>query len=204
VTALRTKTGFALTPIADDAADRLLARPDNPRLVADSYPGFPCRRCLRDAEIGEAVSLVSYDPFAGTSPYAQAGPIFLHTDGCRRWDGPGHRIPAQLLRRQVSVRAFDGADMMRDARIVAGTCLEATARDLLEDDEVAYLHVHNAAPGCWAVRIDRVGPDASQGPEAQSPVRTISARPRSSRDDLPVWIPNSPASARQPWARRSQ
>jgi Protein of unknown function (DUF1203) len=156
MTALRTKTGFALTPIADDHADRLLAQPDNQRLVADSYPGFPCRRCLRDAEIGDTVSLVSYDPFAGTSPYTQPGPIFLHTDGCRAWGGPVDRVPAQLLRRQLSVRAFDRDHMMRDARIVAGTCLEATARELLEDDEVAYLHVHNAAPGCWAVRIDRV------------------------------------------------
>ena len=156
MTALRTKTGFALTPIADEDADGLLAQPDNRRLVADSYPGFPCRRCLRDAEIGDAVSLVSYDTFVGTSPHTHPGPIFLHTDGCRPWDGSGDRIPAQLLRRQLSVRALDGAHMMRDARIVAGTCLEAAARELLEDDEVAYLHVHNAAAGCWAVRIDRV------------------------------------------------
>lgn len=154
MTALRTKVGLCLTPISDaDAAD-LLARPDAVLLVADSYPGYPCRRCLRDAEVGDVVSLVSYDPFAGTSPYTQPGPIFLHSDGCRRFV-PSDRMPAQLLRRQLAVRAFDDAHMMREARVVAGTCLEATARDLLEDGEIAYLHVHNAAPGCWAVRIDR-------------------------------------------------
>ena len=37
--------------------------------VADEKPSFPCRQCLRDAEIGEELLLVSYDPFEIDSPY---------------------------------------------------------------------------------------------------------------------------------------
>lgn len=35
---------------------------DVERLVADSSPGWPCRRCLHDAEVGKVVLLVSSDP----------------------------------------------------------------------------------------------------------------------------------------------
>ena len=153
-TALRTRVEFCLTPIRTDAAEKLVSRPDVTRVVADSHPGFPCRRCLRDAEVGEVMALVSYDPFEGPSVYAQPGPIFLHADGCRSFE-PSDRIPAQLLRRQLSVRAFDGGHLMVDARVVSGADLRAVAGELLDDHRVAYLHVHNAAPGCWATRIDR-------------------------------------------------
>ena len=154
ITELHTRVGFRLTPIAAKVADDLLSRPGGTRVVADSYPGYPCRRCLRDAEIGDAVTLLSYNPFEGESAYSQSGPIFLHTDGCRPFESTG-RVPAQLLRRQLSVRAFDAAHAMVDARVVAGTELHPAAIELLAEDGVAYLHVHNAAAGCWAARIDR-------------------------------------------------
>lgn len=48
------------------------------RDVADASPGYPCRACLCDAEVGEELLLVSHDPFAGPSPYRCASPIFLH------------------------------------------------------------------------------------------------------------------------------
>ncbi len=152
--ALRTRLGFRLTPIADEEADELLSRSDVTRRVADSYPGYPCRRCLRDAEIGEVVALVSYNPFRGESEYSQPGPIFLHADGCRPFRSTD-RVPAQLLRRPLSVRAFDATHAMVEARLVLGTSLDATVRELLENEQAAYLHVHNAAAGCWAARIDR-------------------------------------------------
>lgn len=154
MTALRTRVGFCLTPIADEQADELLSHPTLTRRVADSYHGYPCRRCLCDADIGEVLALVSYNPFHGESEYSQPGPIFLHADGCRRFRS-SDRVPAQLLRRHLSVRAFDASHTMVDARLVLGTCLDSTARELLEDERAAYLHVHNAAAGCWAARIDR-------------------------------------------------
>lgn len=154
MTALRTRLGFSLTPISDEQADELLSRPGLTRRVADGYPGYPCRRCLRDAEVGEVLVLASFNPFDGQSEYSQPGPIFLHADGCRPFRS-NDRVPAQLLRRQLSVRAFDESHAMVDARIVLGTGLDAVARELLEGERVAYLHVHAAAAGCWAVRIDR-------------------------------------------------
>jgi Protein of unknown function (DUF1203) len=62
-------TAFELRPIEPLVADRLRVEWANaPIHVADEHPGYPCRQCLNDAEIGEELLLVSYDPFRSTAP----------------------------------------------------------------------------------------------------------------------------------------
>jgi hypothetical protein len=95
---------------------------------------------------------MSYDPFAGSSPYAGPGPIYVHADECARFDADG--IPEQLTRRLLSIRAYDEAHMLLEADVADGTQLETLAARLLETPGAAYLHVHNARPGCFAARID--------------------------------------------------
>jgi hypothetical protein len=121
--------------------------------VADTSPGYPCRQCLQDADIGEELVLVSYDPFASDSPYRSASPIYLHKSQCG--EPRLNQISEQQLRRQLSIRAFDSAEMMSDAQVIDGKDLESVAVRLFESTDVAFLHVHNAGPGCWALRIER-------------------------------------------------
>lgn len=123
--------------------------------VADTSPGYPCRQCLKDAEVGDVLALVSYDPFALGSPYRSASPIYLHKDDCGQADVS--TIQGQQLRRKLSVRAFDANEMMLESEVIDGVDLGATAARLLDSYEVAFLHVHNASPGCWALRIERPG-----------------------------------------------
>ncbi len=150
-----TSTTFLLRPIEPSEADRLRARwADSPVYVADAKPSYPCRQCLRDAEIGEELLLVSYDPFETDSPYRSASPIFLHRRPCT----PPldlHELPEQLTIRQLSVRAFDIDALMIDAAIVQGDQLAATLDRLFADAACDHVHVHNATRGCWAVRVDR-------------------------------------------------
>ncbi len=120
--------------------------------MADTHPGYPCRQCLRDAEVGEEVVLVSFDPFDVDSPYRSAGPIFLHVEPCEPADASG-ALPPQLTSRQLSVRAFDSAAMMIDAAVIDGVELDATITRMLADDEASTIHVHNAVRGCWATAI---------------------------------------------------
>jgi hypothetical protein len=150
---------FAIRPIDADTADRLRATATVVR-VADESPGYPCRQCLRDAEIGDELVLVSYDPFdpfdppGVDSPYRCASPVFLHRLDCSdRLDTS--RLPAQLTRRRLSVRAFDGSAMMLDGRVIEGSDLGATIDALLAIEGVERLHVHNAGPGCFAARVER-------------------------------------------------
>ena len=150
-----TATRFQLRPIAPVEADRLRAAwAGSPVYVADEKPGFPCRQCLRDAEIGEELLLVSYDPFTVDSPYRSASPIFLHREPC---SPPADLavLPEQLTVRQLSVRAFDADALMIDAAIVHGDLLADTLAHMFDDESCDHIHVHNATRGCWAVRVDR-------------------------------------------------
>jgi hypothetical protein len=45
--------------------------------------------------------------------------------------------------------------MMIDRELVEGTALEGTIERLLGEPSAAYLHLHYAAPGCYAARVDR-------------------------------------------------
>ena len=45
--------------------------------------------------------------------------------------------------------------MMVSADMVEGTALEGVIDAMLARPEVAYLHLHNAKPGCYAARVDR-------------------------------------------------
>jgi hypothetical protein len=145
---------YTLAGLAPEVADELRAR-GGVEYVADEHPGFPCRQCLRDAEIGDVMLLVSHDPFVGTSPYRSASPIFLHKVPCQRDDKPG--LPEQLTRRRLSVRAFDVAEMMVDAALVDGGDLEDTIVTLLDNPETDHLHIHNEPRGCYAARVERRG-----------------------------------------------
>lgn len=144
-------TSFVLGGIDPSHADELRAA-GGIVYVADS-PGYPCRQCLRDAEVGDEMLLVSYDPFTSSSPYRSASPIFVHHLPCAPSESAD--LPDQLTRRRLSVRAFDSAEMMLDAALIEGSDLSVAIERLMDDPEVDHLHVHNEPRGCWAARVDR-------------------------------------------------
>ena len=143
---------FVLTGIDPAHADHLRAL-GGITYVADEKPGFPCRQCLRDAEVGEELLLVSYDPFTASSPYRCASPIFIHSKPCE--PDQSADLPVQLTSRTLSIRAFDAAAMMLDAALIDGTDLSKTIDRLLDNPSVEVLHVHNEPRGCWAARVER-------------------------------------------------
>ena len=122
-------------------------------VVSDEPDAYPCRRCLTDALPGERVTLLSYDPVTGDSPYRQPGPIFVHGRDCAPGI-PAGQVPEQLTRRSLSVRSFDAEHLMLGGEVIDGSA-QARATAILDDPAVAYLHVHNAGPGCFAARVDR-------------------------------------------------
>lgn len=145
-------SSYILHPLTTDGAARLRAR-GGERYIADDKPGFPCRACLRDAEIGEELILVSHDPFDTDSPYRSASPIFLHAEPCSPVDDAD--LPDQLTVRQLSVRAFDDNAMMLDAAVIDGTNLDGMIDAMFADPSNTHLHVHFAQRGCFATRVTR-------------------------------------------------
>ena len=115
----------------------------------------PCRRCLRNAEAGDPLVLASYDPFSIRSAYAGEGPVFVHADGCEWFASEPGLVSEQVAGRVLSVRAYDRDAMMTDATVLPGEEFATQASRVLDDEDVAFLHVHFAGPGCFAFRVDR-------------------------------------------------
>jgi hypothetical protein len=140
-------------PQCEASDDELRAR-GVVRRTADHSPGFPCRVSLRDAEPGETVLLLNYEHQPADTPYRASHAIYVREGAVEARPGVGE-VPDVLRRRLLSVRAFDADGMMVDADVAEGGALEPVIARLFGDPAVAYLHVHNAKPGCYAARVER-------------------------------------------------
>ena len=124
------------------------------RRIADARdPGYPCRVSLSDSRPGDELLLVNYEHHPVASPYRMRVAVYVRR-GEQRYDAVD-RVPEQLRRRELAVRAFDADGMMRGWKLCPGGALEEAVEGLFADPAAAYLHVHFAAPGCYAARIER-------------------------------------------------
>ena len=135
-------------------SDLELAAQGAVRRIADARtPGYPCRVSLTDSTPGDELILVNYEHHPVDSPYRMRFAIYVRA-GEETYDAVD-RIPEQLRRRTLAVRAFDRQAMMLGCELVDGRDLEPAIERLLELPQAAYLHIHFAAPGCYAARVDR-------------------------------------------------
>jgi len=134
-----------------DLSDTELAARGAVRQIARH--GAPCRISLTDATPGDEVILTNYEHHAVDSPYRMRFAVYVRK-GEETYDAVD-TIPDQLRTRQLAARAFDQDGMMVGWEVIAGTELEGAIDRLLAYPRTAYMHVHYAAPGCYAARIDR-------------------------------------------------
>jgi hypothetical protein len=149
---------FRITGLPAESFDHLFAMSDAELAaqgaVRRKAPGaVPCRISLTDATPGEDVILTNYEHHAVDSPYRMRFAIYVRK-GESTYDATDE-IPEQLRTRTLAVRAFDKDGMMVERELVEGTELEGAVGRLLALPAAAYLHVHFAAPGCYAARIER-------------------------------------------------
>ena len=152
-------SGIPLRDLAPFAGldERAMAQQGIKRMIADARPGYPCRLSLEDAEVGEEVLLITYEHHKSNSPYRASGPVFFRPNARQAKLGK-NELPEMLRHRFLSLRVYNAGGMMVDARTLQGRDLEAALQELLSNPESAYIHVHNAGPGCYNCRIDRIGP----------------------------------------------
>lgn len=135
-------------------SDAELATCNARRVVADSAPGFPCRVSLADAEPGETLILAPFEHLPGPTPYRQTHAVFIREGATQARPAPGE-VPLALRRRLLSVRAYDDARQMIAADVIDGEATAATLDGLFADPAVAFVHLHNAKPGCFAAAVQR-------------------------------------------------
>jgi hypothetical protein len=135
-------------------SDAELAAQGAVRRIADGRtPGYPCRVSLTDSQAGDELLLVNYEHHPVASPYRMRFAIYVRK-GEETYDRVD-QVPDQLRTRTLAVRAFDADAMMVGRELVDGRELEAAIERLFAAPRAAYLHIHFAAPGCYAARVDR-------------------------------------------------
>ena len=123
------------------------------RIADDRTPGYPCRISLTDSQPGDELLLLNYEHLCVASPYRMRFAIYVRK-GERTYDRIDE-VPEQLRKRMLAVRSFNGNGMMVKCELVDGPVLEGAIDRLFADPSAEYLHVHYAAPGCYAARIER-------------------------------------------------
>lgn len=137
-----------------DMTDKELLRQNAKRIIVDESPCFPCRVSLRDAEVGETVILVNHTHHDQDTPYRASHAIFVIENATQSF--PKINIVPEVLRhRLLSLRGFNAANDMVDADVVEGKDLEDSLAALFGNPDVAFIHIHNAKPGCYAARVVR-------------------------------------------------
>jgi hypothetical protein len=135
-------------------SDADLAQQGAVRRIADARnSGYPCRVSLTDSNPGDELILVNYEHHSVDSPYRMRFAIFVRK-GDETFDAVD-TVPEQLRKRSLAVRAFDAEAMMIGFELIEGAKIEDAIARLFASPRAAYLHIHFAAPGCYAARVDR-------------------------------------------------
>jgi hypothetical protein len=137
---------------------------NSPETKVSDGSGYPCRHCLKTIDAGQGLLVLAYRPFPALQPYAETGPIFLHARRCERYECE-ELLPPMLESPDYIVRGYG-----HDDRIVYGSgavtptvSIGERASALLENPDIAYLHVRSARNNCYQCRIERMPAFADAG-----------------------------------------
>jgi hypothetical protein len=124
------------------------------RRVRAEERGAPCRISLKEAEAGESLLLVNYVSHDVPTPFRTAYAIYVREAA---GEPPCYRdeVPPLLDTRTLGLRGFDASGMLRGALLAMPGEADRRVRELLERPEIASIHAHNAAYGCFLARVER-------------------------------------------------
>lgn len=134
-------------------SDAELAQRQAVRVTASRYPGYPCRITLEDAPVGQELILLHHVSHDVATPYRSAYAIYVSQSVAATEYRDA--LPPVMRERSLGLRGFDADGMLRNARLAAPGEADAGIRDLFDNPDIAYIHAHNAAHGCFVARVDR-------------------------------------------------
>ena len=133
--------------------DQLAAR-NARRVTADSKPGFPCRVSLEDAEPGESLILFNHISHDVQTPFRSAFAVYVREKAAVAACYVDEAPPA-FAGRTLALRGFDAEGMLCSAVLAPPGEADSRIRALFDRPEIATIHAHNAAAGCFAAKIVR-------------------------------------------------
>ena len=125
------------------------------RPFAATGQGEPLRCCLRYAEPGERITLISYAPFEEPSVWREVGPVYIHAARCEGYTATG-RLPDQLATGPRVLRTYraDGTMNYEHNTVVTEEAdLQPIIKRLLSEPDVTTVHVRTLAPQCFLYAV---------------------------------------------------
>jgi hypothetical protein len=118
--------------------------------------GNPCRHCLQMIPKGEPFLVFSHRPFEADQPYAERGPIFLCAKKCEPFRDDGTEPAAFSNKEVIMIRGYDKAERIvyGTGKIVPVSKLRDEAADILNLEEVEFIHVRSSVNNCFQARIE--------------------------------------------------
>ena len=152
--------GLLVHAIAPDRLDGVRAAGNDGhgnqlRAFAAGGQGEPLRCCLRYAEPGEQIMLVSYAPFEEPSVWREVGPVYIHAAQCEGYT-PNGRLPEQLRTGPRVLRTYRADDTMNyehNTVVSDQADLQPIVERLLREPDVATVHVRTLAPQCFLYAV---------------------------------------------------
>jgi Protein of unknown function (DUF1203) len=135
-------------------SDSELAAINARRVTATAARGFPCRVSLCDADEGDALILFNHISHDVATPYRSAYAVYVREvagEAASYVDS----VPPVFEGRPIALRGFDADGNLRGAVLALTGDADAKIRELFESEEIAYIHAHNAAHGCFAAKVER-------------------------------------------------
>ena len=108
---------------------------------------------LAEAEPGEELILVNHVSNDVDGPFRTAHAIYVRKDAAT--GAYADETPLYLASRTISLRGFDGDGMLKDGLLALPGEADAKIRTLFDNPEIATIHAHTAAYGCFLARIER-------------------------------------------------
>jgi hypothetical protein len=135
-------------------SDAELAAINARRVTAAASKGFPCRVSLQDAAEGERLILFHHVSHDVATPYRSAYAIYVR-EAAQHAAEYTDETPPVFEGRPIALRGFDTEGNLRNAVLALPGQADARIRELFDADEIAYIHAHNAAHGCFSAAIER-------------------------------------------------
>jgi hypothetical protein len=114
----------------------------------------PCRITLEEARPGQSVLLLNYEHQTAASPYRSAYAIYVN-EAATATKRLQDELPRVFLGRPLALRAFNAQGFLVGAELTDYEQVRLGITRQFADPDTAYIHVHNAIPGCYAARVDR-------------------------------------------------
>jgi hypothetical protein len=93
-------------------------------------------------------------PGRWAQPHGTPGPVFIHAEVCRAYDGEG--FPEELRSVSLAFEARAKGSRVTDLSARDDVSADVQIKVLFEEHGAQWLHVRHAEAGCYVARVDRL------------------------------------------------